>query len=152
MAADISAIEVDGDVISLDGRDPIHAESDIDADGRIRVRIRRSVSTAPGSGLSSSVGVTPRLSNISGAEIYSVNTSSDACSLQPTPRGSNFNEMELGASVWGKSPSPAGEVGRILKQVSPAVSEGQGGKDVGGKYSSSTMQSFLGRLLVSLDS
>lgn len=177
VAAAIAKIEVDGDVISLDGRDPIHAESEMDADGRVRVRIRRSVSSAPESGLSSSVGFTPaRLSNISGAEIYSLNTpgrhpmeqftiadvtfgyrstsprlsgyaSSDAYSLQPTPRESNFNEMEIGTPVWMRSPATA--VGRVVRQQSPAVAkvvrgcqeggsggsgEGQGGKDVGGEY------------------
>ncbi|XP_010911734.1 auxin efflux carrier component 6 [Elaeis guineensis] len=175
VAAAIAKIKVDGDVISLDGRDPIHAESEMDADGRVRLRIRRSVSSAPESGLSSSVGFTPaRLSNISGAEIYSLNTpgrhpmeqftiadvtfgyrsasprlsgyaSSDAYSLQPTPRESNFNEMEIGTPVWMRSPAAAAGGGRVARQQSPAVAkvvrgcheggsgggEGQGDKDVG---------------------
>ncbi|THU68797.1 hypothetical protein C4D60_Mb08t07620 [Musa balbisiana] len=143
-AAAIAKFEIDGDIISLDGRDPIQAESEIDADGRLRVRIRRSTSSAPGSGMSSSLGITPRrLSNVSGAEIFSVNTparqpqpalaeqltvrditfgyrsasphpsgyaSSDAYSLQPTPRASNFNELEICTPVWVRSPAVAGGV------------------------------------------
>ncbi|URE23222.1 auxin efflux carrier component [Musa troglodytarum] len=143
-AAAITKFEIDGDIISLDGRDPIQAESEIDADGRLRVRIRRSTSSAPGSGMSSSLGITPRrLSNVSGAEIFSVNTparqpqpalaeqltvrditfgyrsasphpsgyaSSDAYSLQPTPRASNFNELEICTPVWVRSPAVAGGV------------------------------------------
>ncbi|KAK4756192.1 hypothetical protein SAY87_006319 [Trapa incisa] len=114
-AASISKFEIDGDVISLDGRDPICTESEVDGSGGIRVRIRRSTSSAPDSALSSTVILTPRASNLSGAEIFSVNTpahntalsycgdhnngvtfarasprlsgygSSDAYSLQPTP-------------------------------------------------------------------
>ncbi|KAF8405847.1 hypothetical protein HHK36_007924 [Tetracentron sinense] len=186
-AASISKFEIDGDVISLDGRDPLRTESEVDGNGRIRVRIRRSTSSAPDSALSSSIGITPRASNLSGAEIYSVNTpaqphefnhgntdmafnnadlafgyrsasprlsgyaSSDAYSLQPTPRASNFNEMDTTTVTTANTPiwirSPAG--GRVYRQHSPAFSgvkmvwespgkcqgggERQGCKDVGEK-------------------
>ncbi|KAJ4700898.1 Auxin efflux carrier component [Melia azedarach] len=123
-AASITKFELDNDVISLDGRDPLRTESETDGNGRIRVRIRRSTSSAPDSTLSSSICLTPRASNLSNAEIFSINTpaplhdyhynsnneivfwgsatsprlsnyaSSDAYSLQPTPRASNFNEMD----------------------------------------------------------
>lgn len=67
--------------------------------------------------------------------------SSDAYSLQPTPRASNFNEMEMTTTAgntptWGRSPV----AGRIFRQGSPAVKmvwespenggEGQGYKAV----------------------
>ncbi|KAL6962358.1 Auxin efflux carrier component 6 [Sarracenia purpurea var. burkii] len=156
-AAAISKFEIDGDVISLDGRDPLRTESEIDGNGRIRVRIRRSTSSAPDSALSS-IGITPRASNLSGAEVYSVNTpaqpyefhhanteipfgelafgyrpasprlsgyaSSDAYSLQPTPRASNFNEMDTTTVTTANTPvwvrSPAG--GKVFRQSSPAFS------------------------------
>ncbi|KAJ6709234.1 AUXIN EFFLUX CARRIER COMPONENT 1B-RELATED [Salix koriyanagi] len=73
-AASISKIELDNDVISLDGRDPLRTESETDGNGRIRVRIRRSTSSAPDSALSSSIGLTPRPSNLSNAEVFSVST------------------------------------------------------------------------------
>ncbi|PSS31739.1 Auxin efflux carrier component like [Actinidia chinensis var. chinensis] len=166
-AASIAKFEIDGDVISLDGRDPLRTESETDGAGRIRVRIRRSTSSAP-----SSVGITPRASNLSGAEVYSVNTpgppheffgygsasprlsgygSSDVYSLQPTPRASNFNELDTTTGTATSTPawvrSPAG--GRVFRQASPAFagmkmvweSPGKGGgggereesKDVGGE-------------------
>ncbi|CBI19962.3 unnamed protein product, partial [Vitis vinifera] len=136
-AASISKFEIDGDVISLDGRDPVRTESEIDGNGRIRVRIRRSTSSAPDSALSSSMGITPRASNLSGAEIFSVNTpaplhdprlsgyaSSDAYSLQPTPRASNFNELDTttitttNTPFWVRSPV----AGKVYRQQSPAFS------------------------------
>ncbi|WVY90126.1 hypothetical protein V8G54_035640 [Vigna mungo] len=141
-AASITKFEVDGDVISLDGHDmPLRTESETDDHGRIRVRIRRSVSSAPESSCSigNAVVLTPRPSNLSNADIFSINTplhlhdgdppagasphlsgyaSSDAYSLQPTPRASNFNEMEAGTPVWGCSPVAAG---RVCLQSSPVA-------------------------------
>ncbi|PIN14139.1 hypothetical protein CDL12_13258 [Handroanthus impetiginosus] len=128
-AAAITKFHIDNDVISLDGRDPLCTDSEIDDNGRIHVRIRRSTSSAPPS---SSMGLTPRASNLSNAEIFSINTphefgfghrpvsprlsgyaSSDAYSLQPTPRASNFNELDLTTA------SPP--TGKIFRQPSPAV-------------------------------
>nr|URQ29600.1 pin transporter [Sinningia speciosa] len=130
IAAAITKFDVDNDVISLDGRDPLCTDSEVDDAGRIiRVRIRRSTSSAPPS---SSMGLTPRASNLSNAEIFSINTphefglgyrpnsprfsgyaSSDAYSLQPTPRASNFNEMDSTAA------SPV--TGKVFRQPSPTV-------------------------------
>ncbi|MBA0875911.1 hypothetical protein Goshw_023369 [Gossypium schwendimanii] len=154
-AATISKFELDNDVISLDGRDPLRTESETDINGRIRVRIRRSTSSAPESALSSSICLTPRASNLSNAEIFSVNTpggpnnneivfcngdlgfgyravsprlsgyaSSDAYSLQPTPRASNFNEMDVittaagNTPIWMRSPVAGG---KVFRQPSPVV-------------------------------
>lgn len=151
-AASITKFELDGDVISLDGHDaPLRTQSETDDNGRIRVRIRRSISSAPPESTSSmgNAGgiVTPtRLSNLSNADIFSINTplqvldggdfpfggypaasprlsgyaSSDAYSLQPTPRASNFNEMDTaGTPVWGRSPVAGC---RDFRQTSPALS------------------------------
>ncbi|OMP05420.1 hypothetical protein COLO4_08854 [Corchorus olitorius] len=188
-AATISKFELDNDVISLDGRDPLRAESETDINGRIRVRIRRSTSSAPDSALSSSICLTPRASNLSNAEIFSVNTpggpnnnnenvfcngdlgfgyravsprlsgyaSSDAYSLQPTPRASNFNEMDVitmataagNTPIWMRSPVAGGKVYRQPSPVVPGMkmvwecqAEGGGGggdsrqgfKDIGGLF------------------
>ncbi|XP_057773084.1 auxin efflux carrier component 6 [Salvia miltiorrhiza] len=129
-AAAITKFQIDNDVISLDGRDPLCTDSEIDDNGRIHVRIRRSTSSAAPS---SSMGLTPRASNLSNAEIFSINTphefgfglrpvsprlsgyaSSDAYSLQPTPRASNFNEFDISAI----SPPPPG---KVFRQPSPTV-------------------------------
>ncbi|PHU14530.1 putative auxin efflux carrier component 1c [Capsicum chinense] len=154
VAAAITKFEIDNDVISLDGRSPLCTESEVDGNGRIQVRIRRSTSSAAESAFSSSIGITPRASNLSNAEIFSVHTplqefhhiangdipfgygdlgvgfraaspqlsggyaSSDAYSLQPTPRASNFNEMDMttvtttgNTPMWVMSPV-AGKVFR----------------------------------------
>lgn len=161
VAAAITKFEIDNDVISLDGRSPLCTESEIDGNGRIHVRIRRSTSSAPESAFSSSIGITPRASNLSNAEIFSVHTplqdipfghgdlgvgfraasprlsggyaSSDAYSLQPTPRASNFNEMDVTTSgntpMWVMSPV----AGKVLRQASPGKSCLNGERhDVGG--------------------
>nr|VDD02313.1 unnamed protein product [Brassica rapa] len=166
-AGAITRIQVDDDVISLDGMDPLRTETETDINGRVRLRIRRSISSVPDSVVSSSLCLTPRASNLSNAEIFSVNTpnrffnggggsgalqfyngnneimfcngdlggfgftrpgcgvsprrlsgyaSSDAYSLQPTPRASNFNELDVngaGTPVWMKSPV----AGRIYRHT-----------------------------------
>ncbi|XP_057442792.1 auxin efflux carrier component 6 isoform X2 [Lotus japonicus] len=157
-AASITKIEVDGDVISLDGHDvPLQTQSETDTHGRISVRIRRSISSAPDS--TSSIGnavITPRHSNLTNADIFSINTplhlldgdpsfgyppasprlsgcaSSDAYSLQPTPRASNFNETEVtaGTPVWGRSPVGGGRVSRQMSPGKCQVEERQGCKDI----------------------
>ncbi|KAH9691568.1 auxin efflux carrier component 6 [Citrus sinensis] len=165
-AASIAKFELDNDVISLDGRDPLKTESETDGNGRIRVRIRRSTSSAPDSALSSSICLTPRASNLSNAEIFSINTpaplhdyhynsnneivfwgsatsprlsnyaSSDAYSLQPTPRASNFNEMDAvtvmtaTTPTWARSPV----AGKVFRNPSPVVPGGRMVWDSPGKY------------------
>ncbi|XP_057972990.1 auxin efflux carrier component 6 [Malania oleifera] len=155
-AASISKFEIDGDVISLDGRDPLCTDSEVDGAGRIRVRIRRSTSTAPDLAFSTSMGITPRASNLSGADIFSVNTpaqphefshgngdvefgyrtmmspqlsgyaSSDAYSLQPTPRPSNFNEVDATTATTTAVNTPIGVRspvgGKVFLQQSPTFS------------------------------
>ncbi|XP_059299081.1 auxin efflux carrier component 6 [Lycium ferocissimum] len=153
-AAAITKFEIDNDIISLDGRSPLCTESEIDRNGRIHVRIRRSTSSAPESAFSSSIGITPRASNLSNAEIFSVHTplqdipfghgdlgvgfraassprlsggyaSSDPCySLQPTPRASNFNELDTttctttgNTPMWVMSPV----AGKVCRQPSPSA-------------------------------
>lgn len=122
IAAAITNIEVDGDIISLDGRNPpLLAETDTDRNGNVHVHIRRSTSTVLES-TTHSID-TSRHSNLSGAEIYSVNTraSSDAYSLQPTPRESNFEELDAADTpVWVKSPASTNSAG--LKVFRPQYS------------------------------
>ncbi|CAA2965782.1 auxin efflux carrier component 6 [Olea europaea subsp. europaea] len=157
-AASITKFEIDNDVISLDGRDPLCTESIIDDTGHIRVRIRRSISSAPDSRLSSSIGLTPRASNLSNAEIFSINTpsrlnefhnelalgyrstsprlsgyaSSDAYSLQPTPRASNFNELDITTMTTTGVVTPSWARSPIVKKIwqSPGIrNSGRDGND-----------------------
>ncbi|EFJ23822.1 hypothetical protein SELMODRAFT_102666 [Selaginella moellendorffii] len=90
-AASIVSFKVDSDVISLDGRDqPVLTEAEVGDDGRIHVKVRKSTSSAqsarsPMASMFSSKAGTPRPSNLTGAEIYSLHSSRNM-----TPRDSSF--------------------------------------------------------------
>jgi auxin efflux carrier family len=96
-AASIASLRVDPDVVSLEGG-RAETESEVAADGRLRVTVRRSSVSRRSS---SALLATPRPSNLTGAEIYSVSSS-----LNPTPRGSNFNHADFFAVVGGAPPPP----------------------------------------------
>ncbi|XP_047054475.1 auxin efflux carrier component 4-like isoform X2 [Lolium rigidum] len=95
-AACIASLRVDPDVVSLEGG-RAETESEVAADGRLRVTVRRSSASRR----SAALLATPRPSNLTGAEIYSVSSS-----LNPTPRGSNFNHADFFAVVGGAPPPP----------------------------------------------
>ncbi|GAB4840401.1 Peptidyl-prolyl cis-trans isomerase pin4 [Ancistrocladus abbreviatus] len=93
-AASIVSFKVDSDVVSLDGQDFLQTEAEVGDDGKLHVTVRksnasrRSLGFGPGAG--SMTGLTPRPSNLTGAEIYSLSSSRN-----PTPRGSNFNNSDF---------------------------------------------------------
>jgi auxin efflux carrier family protein len=96
-AAAIASLHVDPDVVSLEGG-RAETEAEVADDGRLRVTVRRS-SASRGSMIAA---VTPRPSNLTGAEIYSVSSS-----RQHSPRGSNyFNHADFFAMVDGAPPPP----------------------------------------------
>ncbi|KAI3439394.1 Auxin efflux carrier component [Psidium guajava] len=76
----ITSIRVDPDVVSLNGREPLEAEAEVDDDGKVHVVFRRSSGSSIESTLRksldelSSVSITPRASNLSGVEIYSLHS------------------------------------------------------------------------------
>ncbi|KAK7320176.1 hypothetical protein RJT34_04911 [Clitoria ternatea] len=92
-AATIVSIHVDSDVMSLDGRQPLETEAEIKEDGKLHVTVRKSnasrsdIFSRRSQGLSST---TPRPSNLTNAEIYSLQSSRNA-----TPRGSSFNHTDF---------------------------------------------------------
>ncbi|XP_063938364.1 auxin efflux carrier component 4 isoform X2 [Daucus carota subsp. sativus] len=89
-AASIVSFKVDSDVVSLDGHDFLETDAEIGNDGKLHVTVRKSNASRRclGSGLGSGSmsGMTPRPSNLTGAEIYSLSSS---------PRGSNFNHNDF---------------------------------------------------------
>lgn len=92
-AASIVSFKVDSDVVSLDGRDFLQTEAEVGDDGKLHVTVRKSTSSRRsigGGGAVSISGMTPRPSNLTGAEIYSLSSSRN-----PTPRGSNFNYSDF---------------------------------------------------------
>jgi auxin efflux carrier family len=114
-AASIVSFKVDSDVVSLDGKDTVQTEAVIGDDGKLHVQVRRSVSSSQGLGLDhlhsgrsqgllsmpSSKALTPRQSNLTGAEIYSLHSS-----VSLTPRESNFNHTDFYSMMAGRGGSP----------------------------------------------
>nr|GMD24831.1 auxin efflux carrier component 7-like [Ipomoea batatas]GME19690.1 auxin efflux carrier component 7-like [Ipomoea batatas] len=83
-AASIVEFKVESDVVSLDGQDFLETDAEIGNDGKLHVTVRKSNASRR------SFAMTPRPSNLTGAEIYSLSTSRN-----PTPRGSNFNHNDF---------------------------------------------------------
>ncbi|CAH8338144.1 unnamed protein product [Eruca vesicaria subsp. sativa] len=109
-AGSITSFRVDSDVVSLNGREPLETDAEIGDDGKLHVVVRRSSAASSvissfnkshGGGLNSSM-ITPRASNLTGVEIYSVQSSRG-----PTPRASSFNQTDFYAMFnASKAPSP----------------------------------------------
>ncbi|CAO2208809.1 unnamed protein product [Urochloa humidicola] len=97
-AAAIASVRVDPDVVSLDGG-AAETEAEVAEDGRLHVTVRRSSASRRSLLLVSAA--TPRPSNLTGAEIYSVSSS-----RLHSPRGSNFNHADFIAMVDGAAPPP----------------------------------------------
>ncbi|CAI9785443.1 unnamed protein product [Fraxinus pennsylvanica] len=89
-AASIVSFKVGSDVVSLDGQDFLATDAEIGNDGKLHVTVRKSNASRRSFGPGSFSGITPRPSNLTGAEIYSMSSSRN-----PTPRGSNFNHSDL---------------------------------------------------------
>lgn len=100
-AASIVSFKVDSDVVSLDGRDFLQTDAEIGDDGKLHVTVRKSNASRRSFGPGSFSGLTPRPSNLTGAEIYSLSSSRN-----PTPRGSNFNNSDF-YSMMGCQGFPA---------------------------------------------
>uniref|UniRef100_A0A803LT19 Auxin efflux carrier component n=1 Tax=Chenopodium quinoa TaxID=63459 RepID=A0A803LT19_CHEQI len=99
-AGSIISFKVDSDILSLDGKEPLETEAAIGEDGKIHVKVRKSTSSRSevfsrhSHGLNS---MTPRPSNLTNAEIYSLQSSRNQ-----TPRGSSFNHTDFYSFVNGK--------------------------------------------------
>ncbi|CAK9154763.1 unnamed protein product [Ilex paraguariensis] len=91
-AASIVSFKVESDVVSLDGQDFLETDAEIGDDGKLHVTVRKSNASRRSLGLGqcSLSALTPRPSNLTGAEIYSLSSSRN-----PTPRGSNFNHTDF---------------------------------------------------------
>ncbi|POO00509.1 Auxin efflux carrier [Trema orientale] len=119
-AGSIISFRVDSDIISLDGKEPLQTEAEVGEDGKLHVTVRKSTSSrseifsrrshGPNSGLS----LTPRPSNLTNAEIYSLQSSRN-----PTPRGSSFNHTDFYSMVNGGG---GGGGKNMVSNVSPRTS------------------------------
>ncbi|XP_019177944.1 PREDICTED: auxin efflux carrier component 2 [Ipomoea nil] len=104
-AASITSFRVESDVVSLNGREPLQTDAEVGEDGKLHVVVRRSsaassVISAYNKGFQST-NMTPRASNLTGVEIYSVQSS-----REPTPRASSFNQTDFYAMFASKAGSP----------------------------------------------
>ncbi|CAA0812848.1 Auxin efflux carrier component 1 [Striga hermonthica] len=108
-AGSIISFRVDSDIISLDGKEPLQTEAEVGDDGKLHVTVRKSASSrseifsrrSHGGGPNSGLSLTPRPSNLTNAEIYSLQSSRN-----PTPRGSSFNHTDFYSMVNGRNVSP----------------------------------------------
>ncbi|XP_021751036.1 auxin efflux carrier component 2-like [Chenopodium quinoa] len=122
-AASITSFRVESDVVSLNGREPIQADAEIGDDGKLHVVVRRSTASSMVSGsnhkshLHSLTSMTPRASNLTGVEIYSIQSS-----REPTPRASSFNQTDFYAMFASKAASP--------RHPGAGYPQGSGGGDV----------------------
>ncbi|KAM3306221.1 auxin efflux carrier component 3 [Capsicum chacoense] len=87
-AGEIVSFKVESDVVSLDGQDFLETDAELGQDGKLHVTVRKSNMSGK------SFAMTPRPSNLTGAEIYSMSSSRN-----PTPRGSNFNHTDFYAMM-----------------------------------------------------
>ncbi|KAK8937422.1 putative auxin efflux carrier component 2 [Platanthera zijinensis] len=116
VAAAIASFHVDSDVVSLGAAAaPLQVETDTAVDGRLRVFLRRS--PAPSITNSNKSATTPRPSNLTGVEIYSLQSS-----REPTPRGSSFNQSDfhsmLGSAATVPASTGSGSAGNIIANSS----------------------------------
>ncbi|KAJ8536080.1 hypothetical protein K7X08_034481 [Anisodus acutangulus] len=98
-AGSIVSIHVDSDVMSLDGRQVLETEAELKEDGKLHVTVRKSNASRSDIFSRRSQGfnsTTPRPSNLTNAEIYSLQSSRN-----PTPRGSSFNHTDFYSMVAG---------------------------------------------------
>ncbi|XP_060177576.1 probable auxin efflux carrier component 1b [Lycium barbarum] len=101
----IVSFKIDSDVISLDGKEPLETQAEVGEDGKLHVTVRKSTSSRSEifsrrshGGHNSGLSLTPRPSNLTNAEIYSLQSSRN-----PTPRGSSFNHTDFYSMVNGKN-------------------------------------------------
>ncbi|KAH9738887.1 auxin efflux carrier component [Citrus sinensis] len=105
-AGSIISFKVDSDIISLDGKEPLQTEAEVGEDGKLHVTVRKSASSRSeifsrrSHGPNSGVSLTPRPSNLTNCEIYSLQSSRNH-----TPRGSSFNHTDVFSMVNGKNMS-----------------------------------------------
>ncbi|EAZ36376.1 hypothetical protein OsJ_20704 [Oryza sativa Japonica Group] len=120
-AGAIASIVVDADVVSLDGRrDMIETEAEVKEDGKIHVTVRRSNASRSDVYSRRSMGfssTTPRPSNLTNAEIYSLQSSRN-----PTPRGSSFNHTDFYSMVGRSSNFAAGDAFGVRTGATPRPS------------------------------
>ncbi|XP_058736118.1 probable auxin efflux carrier component 1c [Vicia villosa] len=100
-AGTIVSIHVDSDVMSMDGRQCLETEAEVKEDGKLHVTVRKSNASISDiysrRSHNSHANTTPRASNLTNAEIYSLQSSRNL-----TSRGSSFNHTDF-YSMMGRN-------------------------------------------------
>lgn len=154
-AASITSFRVESDVVSLNGREPLQADAEIGDDGKLHVTVRRlsSASSAAASAISNrynsknykyshnaagfvtnnnpSCIITPRASNLTGVEIYSLQSS-----REPTPRASSFNQKDFYAMFAANKAATSSPKHGYTSSFGGGGGGGGGGGDVFSSQSS----------------
>ncbi|KAF8389404.1 hypothetical protein HHK36_026099 [Tetracentron sinense] len=106
----ITSVRVESDVVSFNGQEPLEADVEICNDGNLHVVVKRSTSLRSSvssynkyHGLNSVTSITPQasISNLSGVEIYSIQSS-----REPTPRSLSLNQTKSYAMYANMMLSP----------------------------------------------
>ncbi|KAK9087469.1 hypothetical protein Syun_029863 [Stephania yunnanensis] len=85
----IISFKVDSDIISLYGKEPLETEAQMGEDGKLHVTVRKPTSSRSNI-LSRPTSLTPKMSNLTNVEIYSLQSFRN-----PTPIGSSFNHSDF---------------------------------------------------------
>ncbi|KAF8396278.1 hypothetical protein HHK36_017893 [Tetracentron sinense] len=99
-AGSIISFSVDSDIISLDGKEHFQTEAEAGEDGKLHVTVRKSTSSRSEIFSRRSHGHNSTPSNLTNAEIYSLQSSRNL-----TPRNSSFHRTDLHSMVNGRSGS-----------------------------------------------
>jgi predicted DNA binding protein len=105
-AGTIVSIHVDSDVISFDGRHSLETQVEIKQDEKLHVTIRK---------LDASINTTSRASNLTNAEIYSLQSSTNPTSS----RVSSFNHTDFYSMMMGGSSHNSSFSTSDLKDTTP---------------------------------
>ncbi|KAL4610762.1 hypothetical protein ACB092_08G075000 [Castanea dentata] len=96
-AGSIASLQVDSDVVSLDGLEPLQADAEIREDGKLHVVVRKS----------SASSMPPRASNLSGVEIYSLQSFREQSTRAPS-----FNQADFSSHgyAYGSQVGPLDDI------------------------------------------
>ncbi|KAJ0713831.1 putative membrane transport protein [Helianthus annuus] len=126
----IVSFRVDSDVLSLNGKEELVTQAEVGDDGKLHVVVRKSTSSKSEILSRSQCGgvtLTPRVSNLTNAEIYSLQSSRN-----PTPRGSSFNHGDFVGPRGSGFVGGDEECGNNGKVNSAGILSPVGGKKGGG--------------------
>lgn len=98
-AGSIASLQVDSDVVSFDGLEPLQADAEIREDGKLHVVVRKS----------SASSMPPRASNLSGVEIYSLQSFREQSTRAPS-----FNQADFSSRGYANGSDQVGPLDDVF--------------------------------------